>query len=105
MIREGPVAGLLADGSPRLRVQVSPIGKAEEVLKERWKVSRETLPPEPDPWLIVHAPSQAGPEVVEFLVAHGIQVHQVVARRQTLEEYFLAATRDNGMVDSGVKYD
>jgi hypothetical protein len=42
---------------------------------------------------------------VEFLVAHGIQVHQVVARRQTLEEYFLAATRENGMEDSRVKYD
>lgn len=105
MIREGTVAGLLEDGSSKLRVQVSPIEKAEDVLKERWKVSRESLPLEADAWLIIHVPSQDSPEVVEFLVAHGIQVHQVVARRQTLEEYFLAATRENGMDDPEVKHD
>jgi ABC-2 type transport system ATP-binding protein len=104
MIREGPVAGLLAQSSSKLLVQVSPVEKAETVLKERWKVSRESLPPEPDAWLIVHVPSQAGPEVVEFLVARGIQVRQVVARRQTLEEYFLAATRENEMEDSEAKH-
>jgi ABC-2 type transport system ATP-binding protein len=105
MIREGPVAGLLADGTSTLRVQVSPMEKAEEVLKERWKVSRESLPLEPDAWLILSAPSQDSPKVVEYLVAHGIQVHQVVTRRQTLEEYFLAATRETSVGDSGVTHD
>jgi ABC-2 type transport system ATP-binding protein len=105
MIREGPVAGLLAESSSKLRVQVSPVEKAEGLLKERWKVSRESLPTEPDPWLVVQVPSADSPEVVEFLVAHGIQVRQVVARRQTLEEYFLAATREIEPKDSGGKHD
>jgi ABC-2 type transport system ATP-binding protein len=105
MIREGPVSGLLSEATPTLRVQVSPAENAEEVLKEQWKVSREPLTQEGDSWLIITAPSQDGPTIVECLVAHGIQVHQVIARRQTLEEYFLAATRENGMEDSTVKHD
>ncbi|MGD0173300.1 MAG: ABC transporter ATP-binding protein [Anaerolineales bacterium] len=105
MIREGPVAGLLAESSSKLWVQVSPVEKAEGLLKDRWKVSRESLPPEPDPWLVVRVPSEDSPEVVEFLVAHGIQVRQVVARRQTLEEYFLAATRETSVGDSEVTHD
>jgi len=105
MIREGPVAELLANATPTLRVQVSPAKKAEDVLKERWKVSREPPTMEGDSWLIVTASSQDSPKVVESLVAHGIQVHQVIARRQTLEEYFLAATRENDMEDPEVQHD
>jgi ABC-2 type transport system ATP-binding protein len=105
MIREGPVAGLLADGTSTLRVQVSPVEKAETVLKERWNVFRDPSQMEPGSWLIIRAPSQESPKVVECLVTHGIQVHQVVARRQTLEEYFLAATRETKAAGSEVTHD
>jgi ABC-2 type transport system ATP-binding protein len=99
MIREGPVAGLLSGATSTLRVEVSPVEKAEEALKERWKVSRELL--EGETWLIVGAPSADSPQVVECLVSHGIQVHQVIARHQTLEEYFLDATREKSTGTSG----
>jgi len=94
LIREGPVVGLLADGASKIRVQVSPVEKAEEVLRERWETIRESLPLESIPWLIVNAPPQECFEVVEFLVRHGVRVHQAVVQRQTLEGYFLAATRE-----------
>jgi ABC-2 type transport system ATP-binding protein len=96
MIREGPVAGLLAENASNLRVQAAPIEQAEQALCEHWKTSRESVPGDAVPWLIVEAPPDDGPQVVEVLVGRGIRVHQVVIQRQTLESYFLAATRDPG---------
>jgi ABC-type multidrug transport system ATPase subunit len=94
MIREGPVAGLLAESASNLRIQAAPLEQAEQALRERWKISRESIPGDAVPWLVVEAPPEESPLVVEFLVGHGIRVHQVVVQRQTLESYFLAATRD-----------
>ncbi len=92
-IREGPVARLLAEDASQLKVHVSPVEIAEEVLAERWKTSREFLPGETDPWLAVEAPPQDSHQVVELLVGRGVRVHQVIIQRPTLESYFLAATR------------
>jgi ABC-2 type transport system ATP-binding protein len=94
MIREGPVAGLLAESASNLRIQTAPLEQAEQALRERWETSRESLPGDSVPWLVVAASPDASPQVVEFLVGRGIRVHQVVIQRQTLEDYFLAATRD-----------
>jgi ABC-2 type transport system ATP-binding protein len=93
MIREGPVVDLLAEKASALRVQASPIEKAEQVLQERWKTSRESAPGESIPWLAIDAPAQDSPQIVEMLVGQGIQVHQVIIQRPTLEGYFLALTR------------
>jgi ABC-2 type transport system ATP-binding protein len=94
MIREGPVAGLLAESASNLRIQAAPLEQAEQALRERWEISRESIPGDAVPWLLVGAPPGESPLVVEFLVGRGIRVHQVVIQRQTLESYFLAATRD-----------
>jgi ABC-2 type transport system ATP-binding protein len=105
MIREGSVAGLLAEHASNLRIQAAPVEQAEEALRERWRTSRESVPGESVPWLVVEAPPQESPQVVELLVGRGVQVHQVIIQRQTLESYFLAATRDLSSGVSGVKHD
>jgi ABC-2 type transport system ATP-binding protein len=105
MIREGPVARLLAEDASKLKIQVTPVERAEEVLKEHWETSRETGAPEQFPWLIVAAPPQESPRVVELLVQKGFRIYQVVVQRQTLEGYFLAATQDNQSEAAGGEHD
>jgi ABC-2 type transport system ATP-binding protein len=92
LIREGPVAGLLAESAAQVRIQAEPLEPAEQALRERWKVARESAAGESAAWLIVDAPAGESPQAVELLVGRGIRVHQVVVRRQSLEDYFLAAT-------------
>jgi ABC-2 type transport system ATP-binding protein len=92
IIREGPVAGLLAKGKSSLRVLTSPLEKAEGILAGRWAVEREEDPAGQAVWLVVDAPVGEGAEVVRLLVTGGVEVHQAVRRRQTLEEYFMLAT-------------
>ena len=105
MIREGPVAGLLAESASNLKIQAAPLEQAEQALRERWAISRESIPGDTVPWLVVAAPPEESPQVVEFLVGHGIRVHQVVIQRQTLESYFLAATRDLRSGDAEAAHD
>ena len=96
LIREGPVKQLLAETASDLRIQAEPADLAEQVLGERWEVSRESAPGDALPWLRVGAPPGESPRVVELLVGRGIRVHQAVIQRQTLESYFLAATDGGG---------
>jgi ABC-2 type transport system ATP-binding protein len=93
LIREGPVAALLAENESHLRIQAAPLEQAEQALREHWDTARESNSGDALPWLIVAAPPEESPRVVEALVGRGIRVHQVVIQRQTLENYFLAATR------------
>ncbi|MGB7538291.1 MAG: ABC transporter ATP-binding protein [Anaerolineales bacterium] len=103
MIREGPVAGLLAENASTLRVQASPVELAEQALREHWETSREPTLGNAPPWLVVAAAASESPAVVEHLVGRSVRVHQVVIQRQTLEDYFLDAVRNpasgNGEVD------
>jgi ABC-2 type transport system ATP-binding protein len=92
LIREGPVARLLAENTAELRIQAEPLEQAEEALRGRWATSREAVPGEALPWLRVAAAPQESHSVVELLVGRGVRVHQAVVRRQTLEDYFLSAT-------------
>jgi ABC-2 type transport system ATP-binding protein len=105
MIREGSVAGLLAESISNLRIQAAPLEQAEQVLRERWEVTRESVPGDAVPWLIVEAPPDESPQVVELLVGRGVRVHQAVIRRQTLEGYFLAATRGPSAGNEEVTHD
>jgi ABC-2 type transport system ATP-binding protein len=92
IIRAGPVAALLGEGKSRLRVLAAPLEKAEGILAARWTVEREEDPALQAVWLVVDAPADEGAEVLRLLVAGGVDVHQAVRRRQTLEEYFMLAT-------------
>lgn len=87
LVREGAIAALLAEGATELRLQVSPLGKAVEALQERWAVSGD------EGWLTVKASPTDSPHIVRHLVAQEISVYQVVAKRRSLEEYFMSVTQ------------
>ena len=89
IVREGAVSALLAEGQAQLRVQASPQESALQVLQETWEVSID------GEWLIVSAQPEEGHLLVERLVARDIQVHQVIVRKRTLEEYFIDATQES----------
>ncbi|MEK6222271.1 MAG: ABC transporter ATP-binding protein [Chloroflexota bacterium] len=86
LLREGKVSELLADGESKLRVQAEPIEKAKSILKDKWTVITE------NDWLVVVAPKEDSPKVAKILVENNINIHQIIAVRQTLEDYFMAVT-------------
>jgi len=89
LVRTGKVKDLLAGEHHWLRLQVAPLEKALQVLSERWPAQAN---PTKEGWLQVQSNLETGPEIVRHLVAHGIDVHQIVAEQQTLEAYFMAVT-------------
>jgi len=95
LLREGPVGELLGSDTHELQLQLQPVEKALAVLSGRWKVERlengSGLP-----WLRVEADSAEAPGIVAGLVGAGVAVHQVVQRRQTLEDFFIAITNGEG---------
>lgn len=90
IIREGEVRALLSDSAEEIAVQATPSDSARALLEQTWPVRVE------GEWLVAAAPKEAAPEIVSRLVAAGVAVHQVVQRRQTLEEYFMAVTHTPG---------
>lgn len=93
ILREGIVSNLLSEGGGRLKIKASPHEEAKELLDKDWSVSLE------ENWLFVDAPEEASPKIVKFLVENKINVHQVVAERQSLEDYFMSVTGEDGAVD------
>lgn len=87
LAREGAVKDLLAEGKSELRVQASPLARAEEVLRAHWAVVVSE-----DGWLTVAASPEEGPQVVRQLVAQEVDVHQIIFRQQSLEDYFMSVT-------------
>ncbi|MDH5507860.1 MAG: ABC transporter ATP-binding protein [Anaerolineae bacterium] len=88
IIREGAVTELLSSEKSELHLQVTPLNQAAATLIPRWQVR-----PEGD-WLIVSAPSADAPEIIKHLIYKDLQVHQALIKRQSLEEYFLTATKN-----------
>ncbi len=87
LAREGAVKDLLAEGKSELRVQASPLARAEEVLQAHWAVVVSE-----DGWLTVAASPEEGPQIVRQLVAQEVDVQQVIFRQQSLEDYFMSVT-------------
>ena len=85
-VQEGAVSELLGSSHRGLRLQATPLENAASSLREKWAVTVE------DGWLTVVAQSEEAPAIIRRLVDQDIEIHQVVARRQTLEELFLEAT-------------
>ena len=86
IVREGAVRQLLTDKA-RIRIEAEPVDQAAALLAERWPLS-------PDGGaLIVEAPRTDAPHITRRLVEAGISVFHIATERQTLEEYFLEATR------------
>ncbi len=91
MVAEGPVGELLEsrEGST-LAVQAAPLAHAREVLAA-WSPTEDAAMPG---WLVLPHAIRDAPEVTRRLVEAGMEVHQVVQRRPTLEEFFFAVMRE-----------
>lgn len=85
-VQEGAVSELLGNGHHGLRLQVTPIEAAASSIRNKWPVTIDGL------WLVVSASPEEAPEIVRRLVDQRINVQQVVAKQQTLEELFMQAT-------------
>jgi len=85
IVREGAVRELLSRQS-QVRLVAAPPEQAAAVLGERWTVSREGEA------LLVHAAREDAPAIVRCLVEQGVDLFELTIQRQSLEEYFLAAT-------------
>ena len=62
------------------------------VLAEHWPVSTNPNAH----WLTITAEHDDVPPIVRRLVEHNIDVYQITAERQTLEEYFLSVVEQDG---------
>lgn len=85
-VQEGAVSELLGKSHQGLRLLATPIDNAVSNLREKWAVNIE------NDWLVVSAPPEEAAEIVRRLVDADVEVHQLVARQQTLEELFMEAT-------------
>jgi hypothetical protein len=89
IISQGRMSELLSDEAAYLHVQATPRDRAGEVLKAHWKVSKDGS------WLVVDAGAADGPELVRLLVRADVDVQQVIARKQSLEKYFMEAVNNH----------
>lgn len=87
IIQQGVVKELLAAEQTDLRLLVSPQSKVIELLGDKLNLVIE------DGWVTTTVPPNYVPALVKFLVGQGIEVHQVVQKQQSLEEYFIAVTK------------
>ncbi len=83
---------LLGQRFQGIRLLVTPMEAAASNLREKWATSVE------NEWLTVSALAEEAAEIVRRLVDQEIEVHQVVAKQQTLKELFMEAT-DSGNGD------
>jgi ABC-2 type transport system ATP-binding protein len=86
LVQEGAVSELLGLGHQGLSLQATPLQAAADNLREKWSVTIDGM------WLAVSASPEEAPEIVKRLVSQNIDVQQVIAKRQTLEELFMEAT-------------
>jgi ABC-2 type transport system ATP-binding protein len=83
IVREGPVEQLLSGDHAQLRIQATPLDETIHALEKRW------TPIVDGEWITLSIKHGENAEVVDFLVAHQIRVHQVMLQRTTLEEFFI----------------
>lgn len=86
IIKQGTVNELLSEGASELRIEARPAEQAAEALRPRWEVVIH------GDWLSIITDQAQAPEIVRALVAGQVEVLQVVARQQSLEEYFMSVT-------------
>ncbi len=92
LVREGPVETLLEGEVGQMRLQVQPIDKARQILADRWRDSLVPIKNEEGDWITLSLNPDQAPFVVTELVQADVQVFQVVHKRQSLEEFFIAVT-------------
>jgi hypothetical protein len=89
---EGPVADLLEGDVYQTRMQVRPMGRAIRVISARWSDVLDPAGIEDDRWLTLVLPQDQVPAVIAELVRANVQVYQVIHKRQSLEDLFIAVT-------------
>jgi ABC-2 type transport system ATP-binding protein len=92
LVQEGRVSELLSGAVTELQLEVDPLERTVALLQERWEVARLEKPG----WAGVHIDPDASPEIVKMLVEAGVAVRQAVVARQTLEDFFLSVTDQEG---------
>ena len=95
LLREGPVETLLEGEVGQMRLQVQPIEKALQVIAARWSDALSSSAGKDGNWITLSLNPDQAPVVVAELVQADVQVFQVVQRRQSLEEFFIAVTNHN----------
>ncbi len=90
IVREGSVDELLAEGKTDLRIQATPLERAAQILNSHWSFEKEA------DWLVLNSNAAESWKVVRTLVQADIEVHQLIVRRQSLEDYFMAVTGEDG---------
>lgn len=97
LIREGSVIDLVS-ARAQYRIRATPLDRARAVIEQEWAVATRT-----DPVLLVDAPDDDIPIIVQKLVENHVQVFEVSPHRLTLEQFYLSVTRqDNPDVDQAV---
>jgi ABC-2 type transport system ATP-binding protein len=95
IVQEGEVSELLSGLPGQLRIQASPLPQALTVLEPNWQASVDSQSEDTDrPWIQVDAPPDSAPDIIRRLVKAGVEVHQVEAHKQSLEELFLEVTEE-----------
>jgi ABC-2 type transport system ATP-binding protein len=87
IIQQGMVKDLLTAEQTDLRLLVTPQQKTIELLQDKLKLKID------NEWLTAILPQKHVPTLIKFLVEQGVEIHQVVQKQQSLEEYFIAVTR------------
>lgn len=99
LMMEGPVADLLESDVHQTRMQVRPIGRAIRVISDHWSDMLDPAGITDDRWLTLMLSQDQIPAVVAELVRANVQVYQVIHKRQSLEELFIAVTNHIGRYD------
>lgn len=92
LLREGPVETLLEGEVGQMRLQVQPIEKALQVIAARWSDALSSSAGKDGNWITLSLNPDQAPFVVAELVQADVQVFQVIHKRQSLEEFFIAVT-------------
>jgi ABC-2 type transport system ATP-binding protein len=100
LIREGPVETLLQDEVGPVRLQVQPMDTARQVISARWGELHLPIEEENEKWLKFSANPEQVPLIVAELVKAGVQIFQVIQKRQSLEEFFIAVTNQQDDADA-----
>ncbi len=100
LIREGPVETLLQDEVGPVRLQVQPMDTARQVISARWGELHLPIEEENEKWLKFSANPEQVPLIVAELVKAGVQIFQVIQKRQSLEEFFIAVTNQQDAADA-----
>jgi ABC-2 type transport system ATP-binding protein len=98
LLREGPVETLLQRDVGQMRLQVQPVDRARQTLSEQWGDALTPHKSDEGDWLTLSLNPDQAPLVVAGLVGAGVQIFQVVQKRQSLEEFFIAITNSAGEV-------